>query len=129
VEQGGAILRRAAAEGHALQIHSWDHDARDPQIERCARKIKEVTGIEPGLYHAPGGIEFKRIDGELLQLPVINPADYLRPGEKELQRRVLPAAKPGEVILLHAGVSDTLAALPQIARSLRARGLDFEVMK
>jgi peptidoglycan/xylan/chitin deacetylase (PgdA/CDA1 family) len=42
---------------------------------------------------------------------------------------VLLAAKPGCVVLLHAGVSETIEALPAIVRSLRERGMVFEVLQ
>ena len=122
------VVCRAAREGHALQIHSWDHRAEQPMLERCRWALESVAGVNPTLYHPPGSSEFLR-NGERLRLAVVNPYDYLRPGEPELVRRVLLAAKPGSVVLLHAGVSETIEALPGLIRSLSSRGFAFGVLQ
>jgi len=129
VAQNQEVIRRAAHEGHSLQIHSWAHSPENPMIERCSQVLADLTGIKPTLYHAPGSSEFVRIGRERLQAAVVNPYDYTRPGEKELIRRVLLAVKPGSVILLHAGVSQTIETLPEIIRALRSRGFGFGVLE
>ena len=55
----------------------------------------------------------------------MDPYDYTRPGKEELRRRILLAAKPGCIVLLHAGVSDTIDVLPGIIASLRERGSEL----
>jgi peptidoglycan-N-acetylglucosamine deacetylase len=122
-------VRRAAREGHSLQLHSWDHRAEAPQLDRCVRALRETAGVRAALYRPPGDAEVRRLTGERLALPVVNPYDYTRPGEAELVRRVLLAAKPGSVILLHAGVAETRAALPRILDGLRRRGLTFRTLE
>jgi peptidoglycan/xylan/chitin deacetylase (PgdA/CDA1 family) len=125
VEERSDIVRRAAEEGHSLQLHSWDHRRDDPQLDRCVKAIAGVAGVEPTLYHPPGTTDILELGGARRAVPVVTPYDYARPGEEELSRRVLHAVKPGCVIMLHAGVSDTMAALPAIIRSLKARGFTF----
>jgi peptidoglycan/xylan/chitin deacetylase (PgdA/CDA1 family) len=129
VSPGAAVVRRAAHEGHSLQVHSWDHRAAQPMLARCEEALQETADVTPTLYHPPGSAEFQRLSGERLPLTVVNPYDYLRPGAPELRRRVLLAAKPGSVILLHAGVAETIAVLPEVIRALRARGLIFGVLE
>jgi len=123
------VVRRAAREGHSLQIHSWDHRADRPLLARCVQVLQETAAVTPTLYHPPGCARFQRLRGEPLALAVVNPYDYLRPGASELVRRVSLAAKPGSVILLHAGVSETVEVLPEIIRALRARGFEFGVLE
>ena len=129
VEASAEVMRRAAQEGHALQVHSWDHDATRPALERCVRVMKDTIGVAPTLYHPPGSAEFQLLDGERLPLTVVNPYDYLRPGAPELLRRVTLAVKPGKVVLLHAGVSETVEVLPETIRALRARGFEFGILE
>jgi peptidoglycan/xylan/chitin deacetylase (PgdA/CDA1 family) len=62
-------------------------------------------------------------------LPVVNPYDFARPGEAELTRRVLSAARPDAVVLLHAGVRETRQTLPALIASLRRRGFAFGVLR
>lgn len=125
----GGVDRRAFQEGHSLQVHAWDHDAANPQIERCVQAIGSLTGTKPSFYRLPGHSECLRIGGSRFDAQVVNPYDYTRPGVKELVRRVLMAAKPGCIIQLHSGVSQTINALPEIIRSLRDRGLEFSVLE
>jgi len=42
---------------------------------------------------------------------------------------MLLAAKPGSVILLHAGVAETRAAVPRVLAALRQRGFSFGVLR
>jgi peptidoglycan-N-acetylglucosamine deacetylase len=170
------LVRRAAREGHSLQLHSWDHSAAAPQLERCVRTLERIAGTRPVLYRPPGSSEILRITSKVesfeFRVPgsertsqkrgspstqpsgpphlstrnaqpstaepprnvqpltfTVNPFDYVRPGEKELARRVLLAAKEGAVIQLHAGVSETRRALPEIIASLRRRGMGFAALE
>ncbi len=129
VAANAELVRRAAHAGHSLQVHSWDHRAEEPMLSRCAQALQQTVGIAPTLYHPPGRTELLRLTGESLSLPVVNPYDYLRPGQSELTRRLLLAAKPGTVVLLHAGVPETVEALPGVIAGLRARGVTFGVLR
>ena len=54
--------------------------------------------------------------------------DWARPGTSVIVRRVLANVRNGSVILLHDGGGDrrqTVAALPTILRTLKARGYAF----
>jgi peptidoglycan/xylan/chitin deacetylase (PgdA/CDA1 family) len=62
----------------------------------------------------------------LMVLWSVNPEDYFRPGVGEIVKRVMRGARPGAIVLMHDGGGDrsqTVAALPQIIRRLRARKL------
>jgi hypothetical protein len=119
------LIRRAADEGHELAIHSWQHDAANPQIERCRALLHQLTGLNPTLYRAPGSEAIIQ-NGQARKLPVTDPYDYLRPNPEEITRRILQSVKPGSVIQLHAGVTASVAALPTIITRLKARGYRFE---
>lgn len=123
VRSSASLLRRALREGHSVQCHSWSHNAEDPQLARCHREFRNVLGIDFRYYRSPGG---ERILGLDPQPPIVDPYDYTRPGRAELLRRILSAARPGCEIQLHAGVLDTLEALPSLVMKLRERGFTFE---
>lgn len=125
MEPNADLLRRAEREGHSVQCHSWSHDAADPQLDRCRRVFVRVLGTSFRLYRAPGS---ERIAGLALAPHVVDPYDYTRPGSEEVLRRVLSAVRPGCEIQLHAGVFDTLSALPEIVGRLRERGFTFETL-
>jgi peptidoglycan/xylan/chitin deacetylase (PgdA/CDA1 family) len=120
------LTRRLVNEGHSVQIHSWDHNRENPKLEDCISKITSITGIKPLLYRPPGSERLISLDNTSLpNLPVVNPYDYTRPGKNELKRRILMAAKPNCIILLHAGVQETIDILPKIITSLKNQGYDF----
>lgn len=123
------ITRRAYSDGNALQIHSWDHQTANPDLIRCSEVIKKLVGVSPTLYRPAGTDKCLNLKGEKLVAPVVNPYDYTRPGKEELKRRILHAVKPGSIILLHSGVSETVDVLPQIIASLKQRGFRFEVLR
>ena len=122
-------VRRAVAEGHILQVHSWAHDADHPDLARCARALLTVAGVMPTLYRPPGGTALIRLGGGSESLETVNPFDYTRPGGAELTRRIRSAARPGTVLLLHAGVSETQDVLPDVLRDMKQRGIIFGVMR
>lgn len=122
-------VRRAAREGHSVQMHGWQHDAADPQTPRCAAFLQGLTGTLPTLYRPPGSHEVLDAAGRAMGLPHVDPYDYRRPGPSELVWRVLQQLRPGSVVQLHAGVQDTLDALPRLVTGARERGFHFEVLR
>ena len=125
LEANARLIRRAKREGHSVQCHSWDHDASRPQLDRCQAAFRAVLGAPYRLYRAPGS---ERIVGLDTQPPVIDPYDFNRPGERELLRRILFAAKPGGQVQLHAGVRETIDALPTLVQKLGERGYTFDAL-
>jgi peptidoglycan/xylan/chitin deacetylase (PgdA/CDA1 family) len=129
---GNCIARRAVREGHALQIHSWAHDAARPELSRCIQTLREIRGTPPTLYRPPGSSEVFTAEGKIrIPLPhrTVNPYDFQRPGTVELTRRILFAVRPGSVIQLHAGVSETRQIMSALLSSLRQRGLNFSTLE
>jgi peptidoglycan/xylan/chitin deacetylase (PgdA/CDA1 family) len=63
--------------------------------------------------------------GMLMVMWTVDSGDYLRPGVTNIVRTVLAGARPGAIILMHDAGGDrqqTVDALPEIIRRLRARG-------
>lgn len=122
------VVRRAAREGHSLQMHSWAHDSDRPELARCRAALKAVTGVEPTLYRPPGSERVLGPDGIPLKHVAADPYDFASPAPAELLRRVALLVKPGCVVQLHAGMPNTLQALPQIIANLRKRGFVFKTL-
>ncbi|AIE87612.1 polysaccharide deacetylase family sporulation protein PdaB [Fimbriimonas ginsengisoli Gsoil 348] len=122
IEANVKLLRRALREGHSVQCHSWSHDASSPQLDRCHEAFRRALGRDFRLYRAPGS---EQIMGLGQPPPVVDPYDYTRPGTSELLRRVLSAVRAGSEIQLHAGVRETVEALPTLVQRLRDRGFQF----
>ncbi|RYG44091.1 polysaccharide deacetylase family protein [bacterium] len=113
------LVRRAVREGHSIQVHAWDHDG-PYDFQRCAAFLKTLGGA-PRLIRAPGAEKITAMAGKGWEGFTVDPYDYRRPGETELERRILYAVKPGAVIQLHAGVKETERVLPRVIASLRER--------
>jgi peptidoglycan/xylan/chitin deacetylase (PgdA/CDA1 family) len=137
------LVRRIAADGHALCNHSWSHDEAmhrrsaasvSAELARTTRAITAAAGRPPQFYRAPGGnwapaavAEAGRQRLRLLGWSA-DPYDWRRPAAAEIARRVLAGAGPGAIILLHDGYGSrahTVAALRTLLTALPARQLRF----
>jgi peptidoglycan/xylan/chitin deacetylase (PgdA/CDA1 family) len=140
--EGGAIEQRMLADGDMVGDHTWSHivvAAAGPvaaeQIDRTAVAVRDAThGFTPCLFRAPGGDVSSALIGEARSMGFttiqwdIDPRDWALPGVGEIEGNVLANAHPGAIVILHDGGGDrsqTLAALPDIIDTLRARGYTF----
>ena len=140
--EGGAIERRMLADGDMIGDHTWSHidvAAAGPvaaeQINRTAGAIRDAThGFAPCLFRAPGGTVSPALISEAHSMGFttiqwdIDPRDWALPGVGEIEGNVLANAHPGAIVIMHDGGGDrsqTLAALPDIIDTLRARGYAF----
>jgi len=136
------VLRREAADGFFIGIHTWDHplmsrlspSARAWELTSTAAVIHKVLGRSYCLpYWRP---PFGDYNADVLRqtqamgLTTVNwsvdPQDWSLPGVQIIADRVLNAARPGSIILLHDGYFNrwqTARALPLIIQGLQARGL------
>jgi peptidoglycan/xylan/chitin deacetylase (PgdA/CDA1 family) len=137
------LVRRIAAEGHALCNHSWSHDERmqlrsaasvRAELQRTSTAIARAAGRPPRYYRAPGGnwapSAVAAAGGQHLRLLgwSVDPYDWRRPPTAEIIRRVLAGAGPGAIVLMHDGYGargNTVAALPTLLAALAGRQLSF----
>lgn len=119
-------LRRALEiDGVSLQAHGWDHSADGADFPRLRRWLGERFAVRADWTRSPGSGSIVSFDGRGMPGRAIDPSDFRRPGPGELKRRVLSRLAPGAVIQLHAGVADTVAALPDIIARARRLGYEF----
>lgn len=130
------------ADGDMVGDHTWSHPdvagagvfARD-QIVDAADAIRTATrGFTPCLFRAPYGALSPALISEARSLGYttiqwnIDPRDWALPGVAEIESNVIDNARPGAIVEMHDGGGDrseTLAALPDIIDTLRARGYRF----
>ena len=141
------LIRRMAAEGHALGNHTWDHAHLNirsrSDIVRQLRKTDDAifaaTGKRTRLVRPPFGArsfhvldELRRMDYEcvLWSTPLAREWEY--PGAARIAARILETSRDGSVVTLHDGNRggradrrEVARAVPLILRGLRARGLRF----
>jgi peptidoglycan/xylan/chitin deacetylase (PgdA/CDA1 family) len=142
VKRYPALTRRADQRGHSVQNHTWSHPNLTKvnwstfkyQIRTTDRYIRAQTGYTPRCLRPPYGATNRLVArratslGKTVKLWSVDPRDWTRPGSSVIARRVLSQVRSGSVILLHDGGgnrSQTVAALPVILRTLKARGYVF----
>ena len=114
------LARRVVEEGHMVGNHSYTHvrtrvghpmTAR-AEIDACRDAIERATGVRPGWYRPPGGLDTPSVyaaseqAGNYVLLWTVDPQDWRRPGSPQIRN------VPG-------------TALPGIIRELKDRGYEF----
>ncbi len=109
------------------------HEQHEELFEQIAR-IELLGGPPPLLFRPPYGSYDATTMRELHKLHLlmilwsVDTDDYLQPGVATIVERALAGAHPGAIILMHdAGGTrtQTIAALPTIITTLRARGFQL----
>ncbi|MEV4639356.1 transglycosylase domain-containing protein [Actinoplanes sp. NPDC049548] len=146
VQRFPELVRRIAAEGHALCNHSWKHDDLGAMPAAAARADIQraddaIAAADPGVtvpyFRAPYG-SWGASAGEGTRLghtPLswdVDPDDWLRPGARVIADRIEKQLRPGSVVLVHDGGGDreqTVAALRELLPRLKADGWRFRLPK
>jgi peptidoglycan/xylan/chitin deacetylase (PgdA/CDA1 family) len=131
-----ATMRQILGEGNEIGDHTMNH-VEFPgyaQIAGASERIAAYTHFKPCLFRPPGGAVNSGVISTAASLGMqtitwdVDPADWSNPGSGAVYSRIVDAAQPGSIILMHDGGGDrsgTLAALPSIIDTLRARGYGF----
>ena len=141
VAGGASLVRRELADGHMLADHTWSHANvsgggafASGQITSTASAIQKATGFRPCLFRAPYGAVSGSLIGVAHGLGFttiewdVDPQDWSLPGSGAIYSRIVSTTHNGSIILMHDGGgprSQTLAALPGIIHTLKARGYGF----
>ena len=153
-----ALVARMVAEGHDVGNHTFTHPnlaAASEEVVRVElnasqRLFQALTGRAMRLFRppyigdaeprSPDAIEAIKIAHELGYITVglkVDPGDWLKPPAARIVARVLAQVSDpnpelaGQIVLLHDAGGDrtqTLAALPMLIDSLRARGFTLAPM-
>ncbi len=145
------ILRREYAEGHVIGNHTFTHPRFDEisrtqikwELNLTQRLFESTLGVKSMLFRPPYGIDHQpEYAEEVAQLPLPQEMGYLIVGQRidpndwrqrngepipaqEIVDNVLRQASKGNIVLFHDGGGDrsqTVAALPQVIDTLRAKG-------
>jgi peptidoglycan/xylan/chitin deacetylase (PgdA/CDA1 family) len=133
------VMRQILAEGDEIGDHTMNHVEYPgyAQIAGAAERIHAYTRFQPCLFRPPGGAVDSSViatAGSLGMRTVnwdVDPRDWSLPGTGSIYSTIVANARPGSIILMHDGGgprSETLAALPQVIDTLRARGYSFDTV-
>lgn len=134
-----STMRQILSEGDEIGNHTMHHTEYPgyASIVPATSLIESTTHFRPCLFRPPGGAVDSSVlaaagaDGLRTITWDVDPADWSNPGSAAVYSRVVGAAQPGSIILMHDGGGDrsgTLAALPSIIDTLRARGYSFDTV-
>jgi peptidoglycan-N-acetylglucosamine deacetylase len=129
-------MRRILREGSEIGDHTVHHVEYPGyfEIAGAATQIQAATHFKPCLFRPPGGAVDSSVIATAGGLGMetilwdVDPTDWATPGAAAVYSRIVGAAQPGSIILMHDGGGDrggTLAALPRIIDTLRGRGYSF----
>lgn len=116
---------------HTMMSSLSPHDQYEQLFDQMVQ-IEVLGGTRPRLFRPPYGafnaITFRELHHLhlLMVLWSVDTADYTVPGTEAIVRRALAGAKPGAIVLMHdagGNRTETIAALPEIVKGLRKRGL------
>jgi chitin deacetylase len=130
------LVRAAFRDGHSIGNHTFHHFSlirlsegqAVTEIMACGNILKAITGSLPHLFRPPGGTYSTDVaeDAALLGYTMVlwtgDAGDYERLPPAVIAQRTLKCARPGGVIILHSGVTQTVRALPYIIETLRNEG-------
>jgi peptidoglycan-N-acetylglucosamine deacetylase len=137
-----SIVQHAHAGGHGIGDHTWSHPDLtllppalvQLELESTANEIERLTGTRPTLWRPPYGAFNGVVTaiasslGLSMRLWDVDPTDWTLPGTEAIVSRVVNNVNDGDIVLLHDGGGDrsqTVAAVPRIIDTLRARGFEF----
>jgi len=134
-----STMRRILREGDEIGNHTTHHTEYPgyDDIAPTTTLVESITHFRTCLFRPPGGAADSSViaaagaDGLRTITWDVDPADWSNPGSAAVYSRVVGAAQSGSIILMHdgGGARDgTLAALPAIIDTLRARGYRFETV-
>ncbi len=131
--------RAIVSDGYWAENHTMTHpflthlsaSEQQTQLTQAAQNLVAAGAPPPRLFRPPYGdynsgvVALARRMDMLSVLWSIDTQDYTLPGSPRIVQSVLSAAKPGSIVLMHDGGGpryETVGALPEIIRGLRARG-------
>lgn len=135
-----AALQEELRNGDALGDHTYTHPdlvtagGVESQLRRTIQAIRGLSGYTPCVFRPPYGDYDSSVLRTAASLSLatimweVDPSDYTLPGVSAIEQRVLSQVRPGSIVLSHDGGGpreQTLAAYPDIIRTLRARGYRF----
>ncbi len=145
IERYPDLVRQVERQGHEIGNHTMDHPESPPFADMIDRRVAAEMSdanalladqhVHPTSFRPPGGsyddavVEQARLQGMRTVLWSVDPEDWRASrSRKDIVRSVLKHVRAGSIVLLHDGGGDaehTIAALPDIIRGIRKRGLRF----
>lgn len=140
IAANASIVQRMKEEGHQIGNHTWDHSelqgmsaaAVTEEISKTDFALRRLLGDDDYWVRPPYG----KIDPDqkkLFSVPIVkwslDPWDWKLKNVNEDIDAVLKQVKPGDIILMHDTVPESVDAALQIIDSLQTKGFVFVTVK
>jgi len=130
------IPRRAAAEGHQVASHTYNHknlakfgpERLAQEIADTAALLESLTGSRPTAMRPPYGEQNAAVQaaaGTPLILWSVDPKDWSTRDADKSYSRIMEQTRDGSIILLHDIYPETIEAAKRIIPALKAQGYTF----
>ncbi|MFF0015944.1 polysaccharide deacetylase family protein [Streptomyces sp. NPDC005374] len=130
------LVRAEARAGSEVGNHSWSHPDLTKltaeevayQLNRTSAAIKAATGQAPTLFRPPYGAVDSTVRHATRLSPVLwtlDTEDWKYPDASKVAQSVISKVKRNDVVLMHDIHPTSVAAVPQILRTLSAQGYHF----
>lgn len=132
-----SVVKRAAAEGHELGVHTWSHIKMnscprtkvDSEVNRTQSLLGRLSGTYPRVMRPPYGATNKTLVSHMHKqygmasvLWDVDTLDWRKPGVSKVIATAVDKARPGSIILVHDIHASTISALEGIIVGLKNRG-------
>ena len=140
VSSSPEVVHRAAAEGHEIANHSWDHKALTKggaaglatEVNPTNAAIEQAGAKKPTLIRPPYGATnatvTKRLNEEYglkVILWDVDPLDWKVRNSAHVTSEILKHTQPGSIILAHDIHPTTIDAMPATLDALLKKGFKF----
>jgi peptidoglycan/xylan/chitin deacetylase (PgdA/CDA1 family) len=137
IEGNEEILKRMDAEGHLIGTHSYSHSnwfdlfsstRMKDEFIRTDQKILEITGKKPLLFRPPYGVINPLLKKALRSFSyhIIGfsnrPWDTMTKNEVKIMSRLVGKLKPGDVVLLHDSIPQSIPVLKGFMKIIEEKG-------
>lgn len=135
-EEYPELVKKIQSGGHLIGNHSYTHvnlgvlSCEDAcyQIRKTNEVIEKTTGMTPQYVRPPFGSTQKNLDCKMDMIEVlwdVDPRDWAVQNTAQIVNKVVTKVQENDIILLHDGYEESVAATFEIIDTLTEEGYEF----